>query len=103
MSNAIISIPYGAIKTLLPFRLSLLIINISIPYSAIKTCLFFLFHFRASRISIPYGAIKTAHSLFLLCQHGIFQFLMVQLKLNLKHDLVAVNTFQFLMVQLKRG
>ena len=55
----------------------------------------------ADTVSIPYGTIKRTGNQEQNFWVQMFQFLMVQLKALLRHDVTAVMMFQFLMVQLK--
>ncbi len=98
---------------------------ISIPYGAIKSCIYYflqpgrgLFQFLMVRlkglfthlkficypISIPYGAIKSMSGDGFLGSSRSFQFLMVRLKAaNPTLIWSIISVFQFLMVRLKVG
>jgi len=54
-----------------------------------------------SVISIPYGSIKRIIIFLFFAFSSIFQFLMVQLKVNFFNPIRVGDKFQFLMVQLK--
>jgi len=53
---------------------------ISIPYGAIKSLLYLYIVVLLEKISIPYGAIKSKTDYKELIKINIFQFLMVRLK-----------------------
>ena len=98
---AVISIPYGSIKSCLHIAIADAHLVISIPYGSIKRIT--LKTYKAyCKISIPYGSIKSFFRDHDTSQCFVFQFLMVRLKGSPRRAGPArPQLFQFLMVRLK--
>jgi len=96
-----ISIPYGAIKSLLN-KFNIIITFISIPYGAIKRLYFVAYHFKLLIISIPYGAIKRILAFPFYITTALISIPYGAIKsIRLAYTLLAIFSFQFLMVRLK--